>query len=340
MGEPLEVGAGIRDRRELPAALEEVRGVRARLERRSGLRGREEERPLGIDLRLERANRLRVRRVEDVEAIGSERQPEAPRARATTRPCPARRSRRRRPRRRRRSRTRGRRRVAPTCAAARRASRASSLRRLRSRQSGRGPRSARRCRWQRPRSDRGQRFALRVDPLLQLVERVDELLHALALERLGHVVVVEPRVAQVVEQLPRLVDPLLERLGARRRDPGRRRWSPRAWCSRCRGRSAPRRTSRRGSPGSSWTSTPRGSAAQSRPSPRAVPSARRRTRACSSGTRASRSRSPACPGDRCGRARSRRLSASVSTRETKNDATEQVVARSPPRSASRSSPRT
>ena len=111
------------------------------------------------------------------------------------------------------------------------------------------------------------RFAL--IPCFSSVEGVDELLHALALERVRHVVVVETRLAQLVEQLPRLVDPLLERTRRRRRDPGRRRSSPRASCSPCRGRSAPRRRSRRGSPGSSWTSTPRGSAARSRPSPRA-----------------------------------------------------------------------
>jgi hypothetical protein len=35
VGEPLEVGAGVGDRGELSAALEEVRRVRARLERRA-----------------------------------------------------------------------------------------------------------------------------------------------------------------------------------------------------------------------------------------------------------------------------------------------------------------
>ena len=71
--ESLKVRAGIRYRRELSSAFEEVRGVRARLERPTGLRGREEERALGIDLRLERTDRLRVGRVEDVETADTER---------------------------------------------------------------------------------------------------------------------------------------------------------------------------------------------------------------------------------------------------------------------------
>ena len=148
--EALEVGARIRDRRELPAALEEVRRVRARLQRRSRLRSGEEERALGVDLRLERADRLRVRRVEDVEALGARTSAAAPPARATSRPCRARRRRRSLPPRRRRSRRPGRRRAARASAAARRASRATAPRRRRSRRSGRGPRSARRARWQRP----------------------------------------------------------------------------------------------------------------------------------------------------------------------------------------------
>src|SRR5207248_2586040 len=78
--EPLERRPRIGDRDELraPAArlLPEVVGVRARLERRAGLRGRDEERPREVELRLELADRPRVRRVEDVEVRGVERAPQ------------------------------------------------------------------------------------------------------------------------------------------------------------------------------------------------------------------------------------------------------------------------
>jgi hypothetical protein len=76
-GEALELGARIRDRTEpvAPPAglLPEVVGVGARLERRAGFRGRDEERPLEVQLGLERADRPRMRRVEDVKPVDAER---------------------------------------------------------------------------------------------------------------------------------------------------------------------------------------------------------------------------------------------------------------------------
>src|SRR5207245_7346334 len=89
-----------------------------------------------------------------------------------------------------------------------RASRANAPRRRRSTRSGLVPRSARRDPLLSSR--RGEDGALLADALLQLVERVAELLHAFALERVGHVVVVDAGLAEVVEELARLVQSLLE----------------------------------------------------------------------------------------------------------------------------------
>ncbi len=76
----LQRGARVRDRDEPLASpaglLPEVVRVRARLERRARLRGGDEQRALEIDLRLERPDRPRVRRVEDVERGGAERPPQ------------------------------------------------------------------------------------------------------------------------------------------------------------------------------------------------------------------------------------------------------------------------
>ena len=102
--------------------------------------------------------------------------------------------------------------------------------------------------------------ALRADAVEELVERVGELLHALGLERLDDVVVVDAGLAQLLEQLPApRRRPRAPCRRAPRRDPGTPRSSRAASCSPCPGRSAPRRRSRRGRPGSSSRSTPRGS---------------------------------------------------------------------------------
>ena len=78
--ERLERRPGVGDRHELSASpaglLPEVVGVGAGLERRAGLRRREKERPLQVELRLERPDGLRVRRVEDVEERRVERPPQ------------------------------------------------------------------------------------------------------------------------------------------------------------------------------------------------------------------------------------------------------------------------
>ena len=78
--EPLQVGARIGDGGERGAALSgllpEVVGVRARLERRAGLRRRDEQRPVEVERRLERADRGGMRRVEHVEAGRVERAPQ------------------------------------------------------------------------------------------------------------------------------------------------------------------------------------------------------------------------------------------------------------------------
>ena len=58
---------------------------------------------------------------------------------------------------------------------------------------------------------RDELAALRADAVEQLVERVGELLDALLLERLGDVVEVDAGQRELVEERPRLVDPLLER---------------------------------------------------------------------------------------------------------------------------------
>src|SRR6478735_5967112 len=51
---------------------------------------------------------------------------------------------------------------------------------------------------------------LRADPVQELLERVGELLHPLALEGLDHVVVVDARLRDLVEDAVRLVDVPLE----------------------------------------------------------------------------------------------------------------------------------
>ena len=70
------IGDGAEQLRVLAGLLPEVVGVGARLERRAGLRGRDEERPLEVERLLERADRLRVRRVEDVEPVDREAAPQ------------------------------------------------------------------------------------------------------------------------------------------------------------------------------------------------------------------------------------------------------------------------
>src|SRR3954462_2998994 len=55
-------------------------------------------------------------------------------------------------------------------------------------------------------SGRDELAALRADPVEQLRERVGELLHALAVESLDHVVVVDARLRDLVEDAVRLVD--------------------------------------------------------------------------------------------------------------------------------------
>src|SRR5581483_1177196 len=89
--EPLELGARVGDRDELraPAAapLPEVIRVRPGLERRAGLRGGDEDRPPELDPLFERADRARMRRVEDVEALDAERP--AKHLRGETRPAHA-----------------------------------------------------------------------------------------------------------------------------------------------------------------------------------------------------------------------------------------------------------
>ncbi len=144
--EPVEVGAGVGDRRELRAAaagpLPEVLEVGARLDRRARLRGGEEERLLEVDGALEPPDRLGVGRVEDVERLDVERPPQhlrRERGAAHARAARSRGTARSRPPRRRSARRGGRGR-----AGRRRASRASDPRPSRSRARRRRPRSARR----------------------------------------------------------------------------------------------------------------------------------------------------------------------------------------------------
>src|SRR5688500_9925935 len=63
-------------------------------------------------------------------------------------------------------------------------------------------------------SSRRELRPLRPDPVQQLLEGVGELLHALRLERLDDVVVVDARLGELLEQPPRLVEALRERLPA------------------------------------------------------------------------------------------------------------------------------
>src|SRR5206468_731228 len=63
----------------------------------------------------------------------------------------------------------------------------------------------------RGRSRRRELTALGGDPVEELGERVDELLDAFALERVGDVVVVDAGRRDLLEHLIRLVDPVLER---------------------------------------------------------------------------------------------------------------------------------
>ena len=82
---------------------------------------------------------------------------------------------------------------------------------------------------------RRRAVALLGDPLRELVERVDELLHAFALERVGHVVVVDAGLARC---RPAAASPCRARARACPRpcrDPGTPGSSPRASCSPCRG---------------------------------------------------------------------------------------------------------
>src|SRR5439155_27333534 len=95
--------------------------------------------------------------------------------------------------------------------AARRASRATLPRPARSRCSDRAPRSP-------PRARRGSDSCrldelplLRPDPAEQLLEGIGELLHALLLERGDDVLVLDAGLRQLIEQLPRLAEALLER---------------------------------------------------------------------------------------------------------------------------------
>ena len=91
-------------------------------------------------------------------------------------------------------------------------------------------------------SGRDELARLRANALEELREGVGELLDTLALEGVGHVVVVDAGLLEVGEELLRLVDPLLEGRAPPCRGPGRPGSSPRASCSRSRARSAPRRT--------------------------------------------------------------------------------------------------
>src|SRR5581483_10314736 len=72
----LERRPRVGDRRPEPTLRVEVVRVRACLERRARLRRRDEERPRDVQLRLQRPDRLRVRRVEHVERLLAERAPQ------------------------------------------------------------------------------------------------------------------------------------------------------------------------------------------------------------------------------------------------------------------------
>ena len=188
-------------------------------------------------------------------------------------------------------------------------------------------------------SRRRELGSLGADPVEQLLEGVGELLHALGLERRDDVVVVDTDLGEPLEQLPRLGDALGDRL----RDPAvvlEGATVSAASCSRSSARSAPRRTSRPGTRGSSSTSRPRGSAASP---PLAARNSQRgpATPPASAGRRASRSRSRASPSASSPgrRSPSRRRSASVSTRETKKPSTDATCVGSPPPATRRSSPR-
>ena len=99
-------------------------------------------------------------------------------------------------------------------------------------------------------------------PSSSSVERVGELLDALRSSVARDVVVVDAdRGRARSKTLLRLVESLRRASARPRRGPGRPGSSPRASCSRSRGRSAPRRTGRRGTPGSWSRWTPTGSAA-------------------------------------------------------------------------------
>ena len=77
---------------------------------------------------------------------------------------------------------------------------------------------------------RHHRVALGLDVGEQLLERLGELLHALALERLDDVVVVDPGRRERLERAARAVDVLLERVARPRRGPGTPRRSRAASC--------------------------------------------------------------------------------------------------------------
>ena len=168
----------------------------------------------------------------------------------------------------------------------------------------------------------GDLGAALLDGVERVVERARERVDALAFERGGDVVEVDAGGGEVVPSP-----------GAPRRRPRRRcrragcprtgaapRSTPARACSRCRGRSARRRRASAGRRGSSWTSTPTAAAGAARPAPPGRPSAARRTARGTARRRAWRWRPRPCP--RSSDPSGRRRSVSVSTRLTKNDATD------------------
>ncbi len=160
----------------------------------------------------------------------------------------------------------------------------------------------------RRRAPRGARQVWRVDARLvglaaaplhrlqELRERLDELLEPVVEQVVGDLAPARSPAFSRSSRVARApVDDLPRGWPAAGRGRGRRRASPAAPCSRCRGRSAPRRRARRGSAGSWCRCWPRARAASARPS-RASASQRGagEDRACSSGRPAWRWRSPPC----------------------------------------------
>ena len=179
----------------------------------------------------------------------------------------------------------------------------------------------------------------------RVVVAVGKRRHAFALERVGDVVEVDARRRRDPAITCRaLVDVLGHGVGAQvaRRRRAARRSTPARACSRCRGRSARRRRAWGSTRGSWSTSTPTAAAAAARPSPRARPTAARRSARGTAGTRAWRWRPRPCPA--AAWPSGRRRSVSVSTRLTKNDATDAIVdevaaGRGEPLEARRGTPR-